>query len=367
MAKKTQVTYIGDGVQKVWSFDFDYLKKTFIKVKLGTTTPTYGTDYTVNSKQLIFTTAPANGVVFTIYRATDTTKLVTFIDGSVLRAGDLTTFEIQLLHLAEETDDKVTTQATEEADRAEAAANSSATFAQASSASTTQAANSATQAAQSATQAASSATQAADSAAQAAASAAIMATHTHDENIGEIKTFARKTAPNKFLKCDGKTIGNASSGATARANVDMQALFEMIWNDWANTETPIQDSTGATTTRGTNATADFNANKRLPLPDMRGEFPRGFDDGRGVDAGRVFGSKQADAFQSHYHHVYQCMGTGSSSTSNNGGVLNGNDTWSVHTAMAKDMLSDGTNGTPRIAAETRPRNIALLYCIRYMG
>jgi hypothetical protein len=28
-------------------------------------------------------------------------------------------------------------------------------------------------------------------------------------------------------------------------------------------------------------------------------------------------------------------------------------------------ISDGTNGTPRIATETRPRNIALLACIKY--
>ena len=37
------------------------------------------------------------------------------------------------------------------------------------------------------------------------------------------------------------------------------------------------------------------------LPDLRGEFIRGWDDGRGVDAGRVFGSAQAHALQSHQH------------------------------------------------------------------
>ena len=37
------------------------------------------------------------------------------------------------------------------------------------------------------------------------------------------------------------------------------------------------------------------------LPDLRGEFIRGWDDGRGVDTGRVFGSAQAHALQSHQH------------------------------------------------------------------
>jgi microcystin-dependent protein len=37
------------------------------------------------------------------------------------------------------------------------------------------------------------------------------------------------------------------------------------------------------------------------VPDLRGEFPRGFDDGRGVDAGRVQGVAQAANIESHTH------------------------------------------------------------------
>ncbi len=34
-------------------------------------------------------------------------------------------------------------------------------------------------------------------------------------------------------------------------------------------------------------------------------------------------------------------------------------------ALAQGATTDGTNGTPRTAAETRPKNIALLACIKF--
>ena len=37
------------------------------------------------------------------------------------------------------------------------------------------------------------------------------------------------------------------------------------------------------------------------IPDLRGEFIRGWDDGRGVDSGRTLGSWQDDMFEEHNH------------------------------------------------------------------
>ncbi|WP_336145552.1 phage tail protein, partial [Klebsiella pneumoniae] len=37
------------------------------------------------------------------------------------------------------------------------------------------------------------------------------------------------------------------------------------------------------------------------LPNLRGEFVRGFDNGRGIDTSRVFGSAQSGAVESHNH------------------------------------------------------------------
>ena len=105
--------------------------------------------------------------------------------------------------------------------------------------------------------------------------------------VGEIKMFTAVTAPNGWLLADGRSIGNAASGGSARANSDTQKLFELLWNSTTNTELPIQDSNGVVTTRGASAAADFAANKRMPLPDLRGRFPLGKDNMGGYSADRV--------------------------------------------------------------------------------
>lgn len=171
---------------------------------------------------------------------------------------------------------------------------------------------------------------------------------------GKVDLFAKTSPPGGWLKCNGQTIGNASSGATSRANADMQDLFEILWTDWDNTLLPIQDSSGSATTRGSTAANDFAANKRLPLPEMRGEFIRVFDDGRGIDSGRTFGSKQSDDFKSHIHPLGFGDWTG---TGNNTYPPSGNDSTPYDTG---NLAIGATGGT-----ETRPRNIALAAYIKY--
>ena len=86
---------------------------------------------------------------------------------------------------------------------------------------------------------------------------------------GAVLYFSGRTAPAGWLKANGAAVSR-----TAYA-----ALFAAIGTTY-----------GAGDGRNT-----FN------LPDIRAEFIRGWDDGRGVDAGRVFGSAQAHALQSHQH------------------------------------------------------------------
>lgn len=83
-----------------------------------------------------------------------------------------------------------------------------------------------------------------------------------------------------WVRDNGRTIGSASSGATERANADTSALFSYLWNNFSNTICPV--STG----RGANATADFDANKTITLPDKRGYVPGGLDDMGNSAAGR---------------------------------------------------------------------------------
>jgi len=84
------------------------------------------------------------------------------------------------------------------------------------------------------------------------------------------------------------------------------------------------------------------------LPDLRGEFIRGWDDARGIDSGRAIGTAQADELKSHTHGI-----GASSSVDVSGGV------YSLPSA------SSGVQSTATGGAETRPRNISLLACIKF--
>jgi len=92
------------------------------------------------------------------------------------------------------------------------------------------------------------------------------------------------TLPSTWVWQNGQTIGNASSGATGRANADTADLFGLLWTAYPNSTLPIEDSSGAASTRGASAAADFAANKRLPTPDKRGRTAVGKDDMGGASA-----------------------------------------------------------------------------------
>lgn len=113
--------------------------------------------------------------------------------------------------------------------------------------------------------------------------------------------------------------------------------------------------TGWVATDGTNST-----------PDLRGYFVRARDPGnatgRDPDGDRTIGNTQTDAFQGHRHN-YSPNGWKLSEAGgiqeNPGAGLNQHGTLTI-----LDPITDGTNGTPRTANETRPENVALTYCMR---
>ena len=134
---------------------------------------------------------------------------------------------------------------------------------------------------------------------------------------GAVAHFAMNSAPTGWLKANGAAVSRTTYAA----------LFAAIGTTFG-----VGD--GSTT---------FN------LPDLRGEFIRGWDDARGVDSGRVLGSAQSDLFKSHTHVIVSLQSSGSYQTSNTNGAT---VTWS-------QGATEATGG-----AETRPRNIALLACIK---
>ncbi|KUM04218.1 tail fiber protein [Chromobacterium subtsugae] len=155
---------------------------------------------------------------------------------------------------------------------------------------------------------------------------------------GQIAYFARDTPPPGWLIC---------AGAQDVARTAYAALFAAIG-----------DRFGAGDGRTT-----------FGVPDLRGEFVRGWDAGRNVDASRVFGSGQASQNLWHDHAIPTPGSTtgGDTVRTDNGGT--GLDAGARHTS--NEFLTEfGTGRQLRYAtygsggSESRPRNIALLACIK---
>lgn len=85
-----------------------------------------------------------------------------------------------------------------------------------------------------------------------------------------------------WVRANGRTIGNASSGATERANADCEDLFVALW-----TSITTLAVTGG---RGASAAADWAANKQLTLPDTQGRALVGVDAMGATSTNRLSGT-----------------------------------------------------------------------------
>jgi hypothetical protein len=82
-----------------------------------------------------------------------------------------------------------------------------------------------------------------------------------------------------FVRCNGSTIGATGSSAVELAGPKAQALYEYLW--------PFPNIALDGVAKGANAVADFNALKRMVLPDIRGRVIAGMDDMGNTAAGRL--------------------------------------------------------------------------------
>ena len=158
---------------------------------------------------------------------------------------------------------------------------------------------------------------------------------------GAVMYFAGQTAPAGWLKANGAAVSRTLYAA----------LFQAV---------------GTTYGAGDGRTT-FN------LPDLRGEFIRGWDDGRGIDSGRTLGSAQGDAIR----NITGKIDSGKNSALQLFDYIEPTGAFGVEKSW-KQWTSEGSGGNDNIpraitfdassvvptAPENRPRNIALLACIK---
>lgn len=103
-------------------------------------------------------------------------------------------------------------------------------------------------------------------------------------STGDVKFRPTGDTLTGWVKLNGQTIGNVTSGGTGRANADTQALFIYLWGVCDDAHCPVSSG------RGVSGLADFNASKTITLPDLRSRSPFGLDDMGASAAGRLLSS-----------------------------------------------------------------------------
>jgi phage-related tail fiber protein len=140
--------------------------------------------------------------------------------------------------------------------------------------------------------------------------------------------FATNTAPTGWLKANGAAVSRTV----------YSTLFGRV----------------GTTFGAGNGTNTFN------LPDLRGEFIRAWDDGRGADPSRIFGSAASGGSQvANHSHTYDKITNLVTRYINDLGAGNGDP------VIFGTQASAGTGSPSPLGEETAPRNVALLACIKY--
>jgi len=181
----------------------------------------------------------------------------------------------------------------------------------------------------------------------------------NDKNIGLIKILAKEIIPDKFLECDGSELSR-----------------EIYWELFSIIGTTFGEGDGNLT---------FN------IPDFRGEFIRGWDNGAGIDpdagsrtainngnSGDNIGSiqdfmmqkhKHIDSGHTHLYYRYAALDGSGTNPLRDLSVIwyntNGVST-STNSASFGDPSNSGTGaGTPKHSNEIRPKNISARFCVKF--
>ena len=150
--------------------------------------------------------------------------------------------------------------------------------------------------------------------------------------------MATTTIPAGYLECNGASISRST----------YSSLFSAIGTTWGSADG-----------------SSFN------VPDLRGEFIRGFDNGKGTDSGRSFAASQAGNFQSHDHDVTDPGHSHSGDVAaarTVGGTMGSGDTHALVQNSTRTLSIDSADTDLTVdsegGSETRPRNISMMYIIK---
>jgi microcystin-dependent protein len=168
--------------------------------------------------------------------------------------------------------------------------------------------------------------------------------------------FATTTAPNNWLECDGAAYLTQSFASlyAAISSSNASASFGYLCDSFGN-----RDAAGY----------------YFKVPDLRGEFVRGWDHNRGIDTGRLFSSIQTASLGTHYHgfgsfdaagndDAHFILRSWNDGTNYTGRRLTGDSGNNGTVVLNNPAYALGTTG-PVNVSDCYPRNIALMYCIKY--
>jgi microcystin-dependent protein len=172
---------------------------------------------------------------------------------------------------------------------------------------------------------------------------------------GMIAFFPATAAPTGWLKANGALVSRAT--------------FFNLWAVAQASGNLVTDAAWLAANGPTGAFSQGDGSTTFRIPDLRGEFIRGFDDGRGADASRGIGTSQGDAIR----NLTGSFGPFRQALS--GTLAAASGVFSLGTASASGDANNGSSNVISInlsasnqvptAAENRPRNIALLACIKF--
>lgn len=147
--------------------------------------------------------------------------------------------------------------------------------------------------------------------------------------------------PAGWLECNGQVVSRTSFPALfSHANTSGNIVSDATWLAGTNHSTDGKFSTG-------------DGSTTFRIPQLQGMFPRGWDNGRGVDTGRTIGSGQLDQFQDHGHAVSAPV----AATGISPGAA-------PNAAALVTATSTGNSNSGRAGTETRPLNVAGMFLIK---